>query len=116
MEIYTVQYLPEKNYELLGMVYGNVVTSKNVVQDIGAVLKKIVGGELGSYTKLLNEARDEATQKMEWEAKQLGGYARPKRSLAGQFCQREAGAAADFCAHPNRESPNRAFRQSLGVL
>lgn len=41
MEIYTVQYLPEKNYELLGMVYGNVVTSKNVVQDIGAVLKKI---------------------------------------------------------------------------
>ena len=71
MEIYTVQYLPEKNYELLGMVYGNVVTSKNVVQDIGAVLKKIVGGELGSYTKLLNEA----TQKMEWEAKQLGADA-----------------------------------------
>ena len=50
MEIYTVQYLPERSYELLGMVYGNVVTSKNVVQDIGAVLKKIVGGELGSYT------------------------------------------------------------------
>ncbi len=75
MEIYTVQYLPEKNYELLGMVYGNVVTSKNLVQDIGAVLKKIVGGELGSYTKLLNEARDEATQKMEWEAKQLGADA-----------------------------------------
>ena len=73
MEIYTVQ--PERSYELLGMVYGNVVTSKNVVQDIGAVLKKIVGGELGSYTKLLNEARDEATQKMEWEAKQLGADA-----------------------------------------
>ena len=64
MEIYTVQYLPERSYELLGMVYGNVVTSKNVVQDIGAVLKKIVGGELGSYTKLLNEARDEASQIM----------------------------------------------------
>lgn len=68
MEIYTVQYLPERSYELLGMVYGNVVTSKNVVQDIGAVLKKIVGGELGSYTKLLNEARDEAHRR--WNGRQ----------------------------------------------
>lgn len=43
--------------EVMGLVMGNTVRSKNVGKDIGAGLKSIVGGELKSYTAMLTEAR-----------------------------------------------------------
>ena len=43
--------------EFYGMVSGSTVRAKHVGKDILASLKNLVGGELTSYTELLNEAR-----------------------------------------------------------
>ena len=72
MEIYTVQYLPDRKYKLIGVVRGSTVQTKNIVHDIGAVLKNLMGGEINSYTELLNEARRIATLRMAEEAEELG--------------------------------------------
>lgn len=54
----------KEEYEILGLVFGNVVSSKNVFKDMGAQLKSIVGGKIGSYQKLLTESRNTAKNKM----------------------------------------------------
>ena len=56
----------------LGIVTGSTVRAKNAIHDFGAELKNIVGGELKSYTTLLNEARTEATERMIKQAQALG--------------------------------------------
>ncbi len=59
----------------LGIVQGSTVRSKHVGKDLLAGLKNIVGGELTSYTELLQEARDEATQRMVAQAQSVGANA-----------------------------------------
>ncbi|HUV48754.1 MAG: YbjQ family protein [Actinomycetes bacterium] len=61
--------------EVMGLVMGNTVRSKNVGKDIGAGLKSIVGGELKSYTAMLTEARQEAVTRMVEAATSLGADA-----------------------------------------
>ena len=58
-----------------GMVSGSTVRSKNAVLDFGAGLKNVFGGELKSYTSLLNDARKEAISRMEQQARVLGANA-----------------------------------------
>jgi len=62
-------------YQTLGIVKGNTIRAKNILRDIGAGLKSIVGGELKDYTKMLSEARDEAVERMIAEAEKLGANA-----------------------------------------
>ena len=61
--------------EFYGMVTGSTVRAKHVGKDILASLKNLVGGELKSYTDLLNEARQEAMQRMFQEAESTGANA-----------------------------------------
>jgi uncharacterized protein YbjQ (UPF0145 family) len=51
------------------------VRAKNVFSDLGASLKNIVGGELRSYTQLLEESRSQAMNRMIQQAEQLGANA-----------------------------------------
>ena len=46
MLITTTNRLPEKEIEVLGLVKGNTVQTVNVIKDIGASFKTLVGGEL----------------------------------------------------------------------
>ena len=64
-----------KNLEVLGMVSGNTVQSKNAFKDIGAGFRNLVGGEVSAYTKMLAEARDQAIQRMVDQAKSMGADA-----------------------------------------
>jgi uncharacterized protein YbjQ (UPF0145 family) len=75
MIIATVQELPGKSFRYLGLVKGSVVKTKHFGKDIWADFKKIVGGEIKGYTKMLQEARDIATNRMIDEAKSLGANA-----------------------------------------
>lgn len=75
MIISTAEKIPGKEYEILGLVKGNMVQSKHLGKDIGASLKTIVGGELKAYTEMMTEARDEATRRMVAEANELGADA-----------------------------------------
>lgn len=58
--------------EHLGIVQGSTVRAKHVGKDLFASLKNIVGGELKSYTELMQEARAEAVARMEAEARSIG--------------------------------------------
>ena len=59
----------------LGLVQGSTVRSKHLGKDIMAGLKNIVGGELKGYTELLQEARQEATERMIKQAQAAGANA-----------------------------------------
>jgi uncharacterized protein YbjQ (UPF0145 family) len=59
----------------LGIVQGSTVRAKHVGKDIFAGLKNIVGGELKGYTELMQEARQEATDRMIAEARSVGANA-----------------------------------------
>jgi uncharacterized protein YbjQ (UPF0145 family) len=64
MKIVTVETLQGVNYEELGVVTGSTIQSKNMFSDFGQGLKSIVGGELKSYTDMMEKARNKATQRM----------------------------------------------------
>jgi uncharacterized protein YbjQ (UPF0145 family) len=64
-----------KIVEFYGVVTGNTVRAKNVGRDIMAGLKNIVGGELKGYTELLQESREEATERMVAQALSMGANA-----------------------------------------
>ena len=72
MKLVNIDYIPGQEFDVLGMVKGNVVQSKNLGKDIGAGFKTLVGGELKGYTEMLQEARQIATKRMVDEAESLG--------------------------------------------
>ena len=75
MKIITVETLQGYNYEELGVVSGSTIQSKNFVSDFGQGLKSIVGGELKSYTTMMEKARSQATQRMIDQAVKMGADA-----------------------------------------
>nr|WP_315021269.1 heavy metal-binding domain-containing protein [uncultured Aminipila sp.] len=75
MLLVNINYIPGKDIEVIGIVKGNVVQSKNVGRDIMAGVKGLVGGELSGYTEMLTEARQIATKRMVDEAEKLGADA-----------------------------------------
>jgi uncharacterized protein YbjQ (UPF0145 family) len=58
-----------------GIVQGSTVRAKHVGKDLFAGFKNIVGGELKSYTELMQEARSEAIERMIAEAQSMGANA-----------------------------------------
>lgn len=61
--------------EVLGLVRGNTVRTRNIGNDIIAGLKNIVGGEVSQYTKLQADAREQALARMQEDAERLGADA-----------------------------------------
>mgnify|MGYP006169344897 FL=1 len=59
----------------LGLVRGNTIRARHVGKDIMAVIRTLFGGEIIEYTKLMAEAREQALDRMEDEAKRLGANA-----------------------------------------
>lgn len=60
------------DYKVIGMVKGSSMRAVHLGKDILAALRKLVGGTVTEYAALIDEARDEATQKMIAEAEKLG--------------------------------------------
>jgi uncharacterized protein YbjQ (UPF0145 family) len=75
MKLVTIDSIPGREFEALGMVKGTIVQSKNFGRDFMAALKTLVGGEITGYTEMLNEARQIATKRMVDEATALGADA-----------------------------------------
>lgn len=59
----------------IGIVTGSTVRAKHIGKDLLAGFKNIVGGEIKAYTELLNEARNEALQRMLTAANAMGANA-----------------------------------------
>ena len=71
----SIDHIPGKTFEALGIVKGTIVTSKHLGRDLAAGFKTLVGGELRGYTEMLNEARAIATKRMVEEAEAMGADA-----------------------------------------
>lgn len=75
MILVNTDYISGKELEMLGLVKGSTIQSKNIGRDITQSFKTLVGGELGAYTDMMNQARKLATQRMVAEAEALGADA-----------------------------------------
>jgi len=68
-----IEGTPVKNY--LGIVTGETIIGANIVKDVFASIRDIVGGRSGSYEKVLREAKDTALKEMTENAKRLNADA-----------------------------------------
>ena len=68
-------YIPGKDFEVLGLAKGTIVQTKNFGKDFMAGMKTLVGGEIVGYTEMLTEARQIATKRMVDEAEAMGADA-----------------------------------------
>ncbi len=75
MILVNTDYITGKNFEMLGLVKGSTIQSKNLGRDITQSFKTLVGGELKAYTEMMNDARALATKRMVEEAEALGADA-----------------------------------------
>ncbi len=72
MILVNTDYISGKDLETLSIVKGSTIQSKHIGKDITQSFKTLVGGELGSYNDMMNEARALATKRMVEEANNLG--------------------------------------------
>ena len=76
MQLSNLEIIPGKRVvKHYGLVQGSSVRAKHVGKDILAAVKNIFGGEIDSYTELLHEAREEARERMQQAARDLGANA-----------------------------------------
>lgn len=75
MLVTTTEHIPGQDYTVIGEVFGLTTQSKNLVRNIGAGLKGLVGGEIKDYTKMLDESRNVAVDRLRENAAALGADA-----------------------------------------
>ncbi len=75
MLVVTTEQVSGRAYQPLGMVQGSTIQCKNVGRDITQGLKQLVGGELVSYTEMMDHAREIAMGRMIAAAERLGADA-----------------------------------------
>ena len=75
MLVATTEQVAGRSYEILGLAQGSTIQCKNVGRDITQGLKQLVGGELTSYTEMMDKARDIALERMIRAAESMGADA-----------------------------------------
>lgn len=71
MILVNTDYISGKEFEMLGLVKGSTIQSKNLGKDIIQGFKSLVGGELKDYNEMMNDARAMATKRMVEEAEKM---------------------------------------------
>ena len=71
MILVNTDYITGKELEMLSLVKGSTIQSKNIGRDITQGFKTLVGGELTAYSQMMNDARALATKRMVAEAEKL---------------------------------------------
>ena len=76
MLITTSEHIPGKKIiSTIGDVKGSSARARHAVADVFASLKNIVGGEVEEYSRLLQQTRDQAVERMMADAKNKGANA-----------------------------------------
>lgn len=65
----------KKVVKYLGIVSGEAIIGANIVKDIFASIRDIVGGRSGSYEEGLREAKEIALREMQEQASRIGANA-----------------------------------------
>lgn len=82
--------------EVYGETVGLIVRSRNVFSNFGASFRTVFGGEVGGYTKLLSESRDQAVGRLKQAAAAKGANA----VIAMRFdCNEIAGIMSEVAAY-----------------
>jgi uncharacterized protein YbjQ (UPF0145 family) len=71
MILVTVDFVSGYEIETIGLVKGTIVKTKHMFIDILQAFRSIIGGELSRYTDMMDEARQEATDRMIKQAEGL---------------------------------------------
>ena len=90
MLIVTINEIPGKKLEALGVVRGSTVQSRNLGHDMMAGFRTLVGGEVTDYAEMLTEARTYG----QGRGKPWGGC---HCGHALCLCQRHAGRSRGYC-------------------
>ncbi len=61
--------------EMRGVAFGVSARARNMLSDLGANLKSMVGGHVGGYLKLVEAAQAEAVERLSDNARRQGGEA-----------------------------------------
>lgn len=76
MLITSTDYIPGHEIaEVIDIARGNTVRARHLGRDFLAGLKNIVGGEVGQYTRLIAEAREQSIERMKADAERIGADA-----------------------------------------
>lgn len=75
MFVTSIECIPGRDYDVIGLVKGSTVQTVNAFRDLGASFKTLVGGEIKKYNEMMGNARDLATQRMIDEAARYGADA-----------------------------------------
>ena len=75
MILVTTEKIEGKEFEMLGLVKGSCIQTKNVGKDLSQSFKTLVGGELKSDNEMMNDSRARATKRMVQEAEEMGADA-----------------------------------------
>jgi uncharacterized protein YbjQ (UPF0145 family) len=76
MIVTTTENIPgTRVVKTIGQVFGLTVRSRSLGGNIAAALKSLVGGEIGSYVKLNEDARRQALDRMVQNAAAMGANA-----------------------------------------
>ena len=75
MILVNTDYITGKEFEMIDVVKGSTIQTRNVGRDISQMFKTLVGGELKSYNEMMNSARALATKRMVAEAEDLAADA-----------------------------------------
>ena len=71
----TFEIAGKRIVKTLGLVRGNTIRARHIGHDFLAGLKNMVGGEIGDYTKMIAESREEALDRMIEQARANGANA-----------------------------------------
>ena len=63
------EFVDHEIVDTLGLVRGNTIRARHIGNDILAMLRMLVGGEITEYTKMLAESREQAIDRMVREAR-----------------------------------------------
>lgn len=70
---HTIEGRPIQDY--LGIVTGEVIVGANIMRDMFASIRDIVGGRSGSYERILSDARQQAIEELQAACAERGGNA-----------------------------------------
>jgi len=75
MIVVNTDYVSGKNLETLGAVFASAVQTKNALKDIGAGFKNLLGGNIVTYAKLIDESCAMAIANLTSKASGMGADA-----------------------------------------